>query len=432
MVDLSDPGVRRSLVERAYAAGVARVAPDEAIRRVMRRDGATLVVDGERIRVPGRLVVVAIGKAATPMAAATAETAGDLIDQGLVLTKDGHAEWPPAGFEIFEASHPVPDERGIEASRRILKAANGLSADDVVVALISGGGSALFEVPAGDLTLDDIQQTTSILLRAGAPIQDLNAVRQELSRVKGGGFRRTIGEARMISLILSDVLGNPPEIIASGPTILRDPNPKAALDVLDLYGVRSAIPSAVVRHLERTGDRPQAPQAGECDLYCVVGDNEAFVAAVEDFLTSEGLNTERVWREREGEAREQAREWVEAMERAEAQVVLGGGEMTVTVRGDGIGGRNTEFALAAGMELEARGLTGTVASLGSDGQDGTIDAAGGIVDEGTIRELRQADLDPVDAMDRSDSGGALAAIGALLVPGPTGTNVNDVYIGLRL
>ena len=433
MPDVSTRASRRRLIGEAYRHGIRAVAPDAAVRGSLSRAGQDIVVDGERVPVSGRLVVVAIGKAAPPMARAALEILGDRVDAGFVLTKDGHLGEDIPGFESWEASHPVPDERGIDATRAILSGVSGLSADDVVLALISGGGSALFEAPKDGLSLGDIQSATDLLLRAGAPIQHLNAVRSELSQVKGGGFRRRIGPARTISLILSDVLGNPPDIIASGPTVARRPNPEEAIRLLERYGVIDRVPDTVRMHLERTAAAPGDAESseGDGDVYRIVGDNDRFVSAIQQHLTDTGLSVERAWHEREGEAREQARLWVEIAAKSAADVVLGGGEMTVTVRGDGTGGRNTEFALAAAAELERCQSSATVASLASDGQDGGVDAAGAIVDEGTVAELRAAGIDPDTALSENDSGGALGTIGALLVPGPTGTNVNDVYIGLR-
>ena len=430
---MADARDHRELIERAFRAGIEVVAPDAAVKRVLRRTDDGFSVDGEAITVAGRLVVVAIGKAASPMARAAADVLGDRISAGFVLTKDGHVSDPAAGFVVFEASHPVPDARGIAATEAILHAVDGLGGDDVVLALMSGGGSALFESPADGLSLEDMQRTTDLLLRAGAPIQHLNAVRSELSEVKGGGFRRHIGEARTISLILSDVLGNDPTVIASGPTVPREPNPAGALDVLDRYGLRESVPASVREHLEMaasTDDRRAGVHASG-DVYRIVGDNAMFVDAVRASLESAGLTVEEVWTAREGEARDQASRWLDALAETSADAIIGGGEMTVTVTGDGIGGRNTELALAAAIELDRRGLRATVASLASDGQDGAVDAAGAVVDGGTAARLQEAGIEPAEGLANNDSGSALDTIGELIAPGPTGTNVNDVYIGIR-
>ena len=433
MADLTTRSGRRRLVEQAFAEGIETVAPGNAVREVLSQSGDGIAVEGGAVPVVGKLVVVAIGKAAAPMAAATADILGERVSCGYLLTKDGHLGERLPGFESWEASHPVPDERGIDATRSILASVDGLGPDDVVLALISGGGSALFEAPAGSLTLDDIQRTTDLLLRAGAPIQHLNAVRSELSQVKGGGFRRHIGRARTVSLILSDVLGNSPDIIASGPTVRRRPDAAKALEILRRYELLGRIPDSVRNHLDRAASSTESPPEfdDEGDLFRIIGDNERFVSAIQRYFEDQGLHVDRIWREREGEAREQAVAWVDAVARSEADVILGGGEMTVTVRGDGTGGRNTEFALRAAIELHERELEATVASLASDGQDGGVDAAGAIVDGDTVADLRRAGVDSIDALERNDSGSALARVATLVAPGPTGTNVNDVYIALR-
>lgn len=435
MPDLSSSQTRRELIERAYDTAINALAPGHAVRRVLARTDGGFRVDGDDLPVAGRLIVVAVGKAAAPMAGAVHDILGGIVDKGFVLTKDGHAPTAPDSFDVFEAAHPVPDSRGIEASKAILDAVDHLGPDDLVLALISGGGSALFERPVDGITLADMQDVTDLLLRAGAPIQALNAVRSELSDVKGGGFRRHIGDAATVSLILSDVLGNSPEIIASGPTVIRQPNPARALDVVATYGVLEQMPHAAREHLTKMerSDRPgRTPDNGR-DLYRIIGDNNSLVNAVANHLHDQGLTVDWMWREKEGEARERGSEWVGFLERSNADVIVGGGEMTVAVRGDGVGGRNTEFALAAAMALHERGtaLDMTVASLASDGQDGGVDAAGAVVDSDTVDALRTAGIDPNDALSNNDSGTALKEIGALISSGPTGTNVNDVYIGIR-
>lgn len=431
MGDVTTRDGRRALIASAYMSGIEAVAPGPAVQRVLRATSSGFSVDGTDITVGESLVVVAVGKAAAPMAAAAAGILGDRLRAGYVLTKDGHADGAPGGFRTMEAAHPVPDARGIEATRIILDAVDDLGPDDVVLALISGGGSALFEAPVEGLTLDDIQRTTDLLLRAGAPIQHLNAVRSELSQVKGGGFRRRIGEARTISLILSDVLGNAPDVIASGPTVKRDPDPELAIQLLERYDLLDRVPTAVRDRLARDPRADLARDDERDDVYRIVGDNELFISSMSRYFETEGLTVARAWREREGEARDQAVEWVAELETFDADVMLGGGEMTVTVRGDGAGGRNTEFGLAAAIELDRRKMSATVASLASDGQDGAVDAAGAIVDEETIAELRRHGVDVGHALERNDSGTVLDQVGALLAPGPTGTNVNDVYIGMR-
>lgn len=424
---------RRSLIEQAYAHAVAEMQPDHAVRRVLDRSERGISINGSEVAVAGRLVVLAVGKAAAPMAATVATTLGDMVEAGYVLTKDGHLDGSPESFSLFEAAHPIPDQRGIDATRTIFDVVDSLSADDVVLALISGGGSALLESPRAGLTLADIQHVTDLLLRAGAPIQDLNAVRSELSDVKGGGLRRAIGQARVVSLILSDVLGNDPEVIASGPTIAREPNPGRAIQLLHDYALTNRVPTSVARFLKDAASAEDrgADQFARSDVFEIIGDNAQFVSAIGSHLVDNGLSVAQVWSDREGEARDQAEDWVDAARSSDTDAIIGGGELTVTVRGNGIGGRNTEFALAALLRVVDYSGALTVASLASDGQDGAADAAGAIIDEGSAMELRKRDVDIVAALAANDSATALGAIGALVTPGPTGTNVNDVYIAVR-
>lgn len=433
MVNLSSSQLRRDLITEVYHSAIETCAPDRAVSQAISRTPKGFAVDGVGIPVVGRLVVVAVGKAAAPMAAATESALGDLIDRGVVLTKDGHADAAPTEFEVFEASHPVPDLRGIEASKTILAAVESLGKNDVVLLLISGGGSALFEAPVDGVSLADLQIVTDLLLRAGAPIQDLNAVRSELSLVKGGGFRRRIGDATTISLILSDVLGNSPDVIASGPTIPRRSDPSRALNILQSYELGEQVPKPVLTHLNTaiSGDPSgQVPDDGR-DVFRIIGDNNLFVDAVMSRFQEHDLSVDRVWREYEGEARERAVEWVNAVEHSNAEAVIGGGELTVAVKGSGVGGRNTEFALAAAIALHGGDSGVSIASLASDGQDGGVDAAGAVVDAGTVNALNEAGVNAAEALENNDSGPALEKVGALVVPGPTGTNVNDVYIGLK-
>jgi glycerate 2-kinase len=429
-----DLDAARRLIRSWYEDGLRAVDPRYSVVRSVTWDGATLGVGDNSIDIAAgvRVVAIAVGKAATDMAHGLESIVGPRLDDRILLTKDGHATHPPAAWEVYEARHPLPDERGVAATQRILAAVSGLNAGDVAIVLISGGGSALLEAPRSPLSLPDVQATTQLLLRAGAPIQDLNAVRSELSDVKGGGLRRAIGKAGCVSLILSDVLGNDPAVIASGPTIDRRARPDVALDLIARYGVHDQMPPAAIELLRSDGRTIGVP--GSRDVYLVVGDNRQFLDRIEDAARSSGFSPRVVLRDAEGEARELADRFVEHLmsQPSGVDVAIGGGEATVTVRGDGRGGRNTEFALAAAMRLASEGSEWVVASLASDGQDGAIDAAGAIVDRDTIDRGRAARIDAESSLATNDSGGYFDAVGGLVAPGPTGTNVNDVYIGVRI
>ncbi len=428
-----------SLIGAWYTAGLSAVEPRQAVSSRLGLTGNELQIRTETIPatfpLPERgVTLVAIGKAAVPMAQGARDVLRGSIREGVILTKDGHAQGAPADMRVFEAAHPIPDERGVAGTAAILDMVSGLDADDVVVTLVSGGGSALFEAPRPPLTLADMQTTTNLLLRAGAPIQDLNAVRSPLSLVKGGGFRQHMGQATCVTLILSDVLGNDPSVIASGPTIRTKASPSRALAVLEHYGVREQVPASVIELLERQVQEQQpVVEARSNDVFEIVGDNDAFVDRVAEAAKACGLTPSVIWHQREGEAREIGRQFVVELDAVpdQVEVVLGGGEATVTVKGDGVGGRNTEFALAAAIELHRTGSGWVVASLASDGQDGLVDGAGAIADATTVDRAIQRGIDPVGSLDRNDSGSFFKHLSDLVVPGPTGTNVNDVFIAVR-
>jgi len=425
----------RSAIVRWYEAGLAAVDARAAVRNSLAWDGSRLRLPSGELNLGNRreVVAIAVGKAASTMASGLVDVLDNRVSRGIILTKDGHADAPPAGWVAFEASHPVPDERGVQATQAILKTVEGLRQGDLAIVLVSGGGSALLEAPRPPLTLADIQETTRLLLNAGAPIQHLNAVRSELSLVKGGGLRRAIGEAGCVSLILSDVLGNDPTVIASGPTIARLPNPAAALDVLDAYDLVERVPGAITNLLRAPIGNGETVDASN-DHFLVTGDNEQFIQATAAAAREDGMRAEIGLRLAEGEARDLAGWFIRVAEDqpAEVDVVIGGGEATVTVRGEGTGGRNTELALAAAILLDERGLDWTIASLASDGQDGLIDAAGAVVDRNTVAQGRELGLDARAFIDRNDSGSYFRWLGLLVEPGATGTNVNDVYVAVRM
>jgi len=422
-------------IARWYRAALAAVEPSSAVARHLARDGDRLLVDGDPVPTPGRLVMLGVGKAATAMARGAIDACGDRIETGVVITKDGHASGAlPDRFAVYEAAHPIPDERGVRATREALRLIQGLRRGDVLLALISGGGSALLEAPRPPVTLADLAATTDLLLRAGAPIQDLNTVRWRLSDVKAGGLRRAAGEAAVVTLILSDVLGNDPRLIASGPTVPGDAGDGAAPAVLDRYGVKGQVPDSVIELLANRDDSGSATVDASADVLAIVADNETAVRAAAEAVAADGLRADIAWRERQGEAADLGRSWVDVCAAAptDVDVLLGGGEATVTVRGDGRGGRNTEFALAAALALAERGEAGwTVASLATDGEDGPTDAAGAIADAGTIARAEAAGVDPIAALANNDSLRVFEVSGGLVKPGPTGTNVNDVYVSLR-
>ncbi len=341
------------------------------------------------------------------------------------------------------ASHPLPDERGLEAAREVEELARSLGTDDTMVLLLSGGASALLPAPVPGLTLEEKARTTELLLRAGATIHELNAVRKHLSRLKGGGLLRAAAPARVLTLVLSDVVGDDLSTIASGPAA---PDPSTfddALEVLRRRGVIERVPRAVRRHLEAgaRGEVPETPKAGD-PLFenvraRVVGSNRLSVNAAARAARGLGLRPLVLTTRLEGEAREAARGLVAVLAECVYEgrparppvCLIAGGETTVSVRGDGEGGRNQELATAAVDPLSLLPVPTLLASLATDGVDGKSDAAGGVADDQSLERARRLGLAPPAAfLDESDSRSFLGPLGDLIVTGPTGTNVMDVTV----
>lgn len=424
----------RSTIEQLFQAALAASDPVNAVRAALAWNGQELVAEGQCLAAPRGVHIVAVGKAAAAMTAGALAALGSAVMSGVIVTKDGHVDRElPARIQVFEAAHPIPDQRGVEATQAILRSLQSLAPGVVVLALISGGGSALLEAPREGLTLDDFQQTTGALLRAGAPIDALNAVRAPLSQVKAGGLRQAAPEHPWATLILSDVLSNDPRVIASGPTVPGRNDPALALETIARFGVETQLPNRVITTLEEMAFHPQP--SDERDLLVIVGENARAVTAACERARLNGLSCQIVWRAREGEARELGEEFVRLalMAPGDTDLLLGGGEATVTVRGNGVGGRNTEFALAAALGLERLGEAGwVIASLATDGQDALTGLAGAIADGDTCERARAAGVDPEAALADSDSRRVFEVAGGAIDTGPTGTNVNDIYFALRM
>ena len=415
-------------------AGIAAAHPTRVVAETVAVDGDALVVDGRRYDLADydEVVIVGGGKAGTGVTDALLDVLGERVTGGAIVTTD-----PPAAdgpVERFQGSHPVPDAAGVEGAERVAAIAEAADERTLVLAVITGGGSALLPAPAEGITLADLQATTDALLDSGAAIDELNAVRKHLSTLKGGGLARLAAPATVVTLTFSDVVGNDLGVIASGPTVADETTFDDALTVLDRYDVD--VPDPVRERLERgaAGDVAETPRPGDpiFDRVTTHVLADAFTAldAARDVAAGRGYDTLLLSSRLTGEAREAARSHVAVAEEALATgnpvdppaVVLSGGECTVTVRGEGgRGGPNQEFALAAALDLPAGA---TLAAVDSDGIDGASDDAGALVDADTVDDRRAAR----DALDANDAGTYLAARDALLTTGPTGTNVNDLRV----
>jgi glycerate 2-kinase len=408
------------------------------MRTALRRRGAVLqcadrCLDLDRV---DRIFVLGCGKAGAAMAQVVEEILGDRISAGLVVVKDGHLA-PTRIVSIVEAGHPVPDARGERAAGGLLALATSAGERDLVLLLVSGGGSALTPAPASPVTLAEKQAVTRALLEAGATIGELNAVRKHLSRLKGGQLARTAAPAAVLTLVLSDVIGDPLDVIASGPTAPDPTTFGRALDVLRERGVLAAAPATVRERLTAgaRGAIAETPKPGD-PLFrrvanAVIGNNALIATAAVERARALGYRPQLLTRELQGEARSVARQLVElARSLPPPACVIASGETTVTVRGRGRGGRCQEFALAAALLVESEpGIT--VLAAGTDGTDGPTDAAGAIVDGSTVERARRAGLDATVALDDNDAYHVLRATGDLIVSGPTNTNLLDLYAVLR-
>jgi hydroxypyruvate reductase len=384
----------------------------------------------QRLKLPlhsfDRIFLVAVGKAAAGMARAVERFVGKRLTGGIALTKYGHAENSLHLTKMFEAAHPVPDVSGLEASETIEQLLRTLNARDLLITAISGGASALLIAPVAGLSLADKQQTTDLLLRAGADIFELNAVRKHLSRLKGGRMAAVAYPATIVSLLLSDVIGDPIDVIGSGPTAPDQSTFQDARDVLEKYKLTRSVPVSVLRRLKSNSDetpKPSDPIFENVRHIITAGNRQALDAAAAKSKAL-GYRTMVLSSRIQGEAKEVARVHAAILrDAAPGSCILTGGETTVTVKGKGKGGRNQEFALALAIDIAG---VPDVAALcaGTDGTDGPTDAAGALVDGHTVSKLADARNHLVE----NNAYNYFQPLNALVKTGPTGTNVMDVNI----
>ena len=385
------------------------------------------------------LLTIGFGKAAYQMALAVEESLGDLLTNGLVITKYGHGG-TLKNIKIEEAAHPIPDENGLKATNRMIELLKKNATEKtLVLCLISGGGSALLVAPYKGITLEEKKDVTKLLLKAGADIEELNTVRKHISRVKGGRLAEHCYPARIISFILSDVIGDHLETIASGPTAPDETTYKHALTVLKKFNLFKKVPPSVL-DLLRKGEKGIIPETLKKDnpvfkkvTNIIVGNNKKALQAIKHQAVKLGFNAQIISAELSGEAREVAKSLANLALKTQKTspnlplFLISGGETTVTVKGPGIGGRNTELALAFALEIAGKkGIT--LLSAGSDGTDGPTDAAGAIVNGDTVHKAKDLGLDPERFLENNDSYNFFKKIRGLFITGPTGTNVMDIQI----
>lgn len=386
---------------------------------------------------PGPYFLVGAGKAASAMALGAQSVLGSRLRGGAVVTKDGHAVYPEQ-ISVREASHPLPDLRSVIAARETLAVVKQLPREVTLLVLLSGGASALWAVPAPGIELAHKVEVTRSLLRAGVGIQALNTVRKHLSAIKGGGLARAAAGHRVVSLLISDVAGDRPDTIASGPTAPDPSSYGEAIDILLSASDRSTWPAAVLARLEAgsAGRIPETPGPDESFFreveHHVIANLDQALRAVSAAAREEGLASECLPRGLDGEASARGREFSARIRSAGSpELLIAGGESVVHVRGSGVGGRAQEAALAFALAIEGD-PTLTALFAGSDGSDGPTPATGAIVDGSTVQRAREAGLDPERALRDNDSHPLLAATDDLIQTGPTQTNVSDIALVLRV
>ncbi|TSA49952.1 glycerate kinase [archaeon] len=427
-------------IDRCIRAALTAVSPETCLRRAVCIDEDRLLVSRESIDLSqvARIIVVGMGKASAGMASSLESLLGARITDGLVVTADGYRV-PTRSVKVVEASHPVPDARGLASAQKIADLVDDAQEDDLVIVLISGGGSALLTLPSLGIVLDDLAATNELLLYSGAKIQEINTIRKHLSQLKGGQLAARAFPATVVALVLSDVPGDPLDVIASGPTV-GDPTTYAdTARILRHYGLWKRVPPSVRDRIERglSGETPETPKSWD-DMFArvtttIIGSGLVAAEAALSEARELGYHALLLTTTLEGEAREVGKV-LAAIAREEVQherplplpaLIVAAGETTVTVIGRGKGGRNQELALSAALGIE--GLSGAaIASVGTDGRDGPTDAAGAIVDGGTIPRLCEQGIDPYKSLADNDSYPALARSGDLIITGPTGTNVADL------
>jgi hydroxypyruvate reductase len=431
MPALADPILDR-LMEALRAAALRAADAAEAVRRHLRRDGNVLRVGQRRLDLSpaSRVWLIALGKAAPAMAAAAAECAEPYLAGGIVTTL-GETQSIHPRLSALAGGHPLPDSGSLAAGELARRLLAGARPDDLVLALVSGGGSAMFELLGEHVTLDDLRALNDRLIRSGAPIDKINTVRRSLSLVKGGGLARIAWPARTIGLILSDVVGDPLSAVASGPTVLQSTGRQEARRVLEEYGLWKDAPPSIRAALVASRVAWAKPAFALSPINLRIGGNREMVLAARAEAERRGFRTRLINGRMRGEAREVGSAFARRLIRAPAgSCYLMGGETTVTVRGAGRGGRNQELALAAARVLD--GVPGAaVLAMASDGVDGPTDSAGAAVDGATLGRARELGLDPEVSLAKNDSYPLLLACGALLRTGATRTNVGDLVIGLR-
>ena len=432
----------RQDARRIFEAGLQAVDPVAAINHYVKVNDGVLRIGEQQFNFKDhdRILIIGAGKAVAPMAKAMEDHLGNRIADGIIVTKDDHG-LPLKKIKVREAGHPVPDARGVAGTEEIIALVEKAAERDLVICLVSGGGSALLIAPVNDISLADKQHTTKLLLACGATIHEFNTVRKHLSRAKGGRLAQRAYPATVTSLILSDVVGDDLDVIASGPTVPDSSTFHDGLQILKGYGIWDQLAANVRNHFEQgsAGRIADTPKPGDTVFkkcsQVLVGTNLQALQAAGKAAEHLGYRPLILSSKIEGESREVAKFYTAIAKEVLSSnnpvepplCVLAGGETTVTIAGEGRGGRNQEFALASALAID--GVKNMVVlSGGTDGTDGPTDAAGAIADGATLARAREKNMDPKDFLRRNDSYSFFQKLDDLVITGPTRTNVMDIYM----
>ena len=439
----------KNMAKTIFSKAVSAVDPSQRLKETIRieKDRLSIKTEGDTERVFHlatfkKIFLIGTGKASASMAQAIEKIFGDRITQGVIAAKYGHV-LPLERTEIIEAGHPIPDQKGFEGAKKIQSILKESGPEDLVIFLLSGGGSALSPLPAEGITLEEKQQVTQLLLDCGADIKEINTIRKHISQIKGGWLARWAYPSTIIGFILSDVVGDQLDVIGSGPTVPDISTFNEAWDILEKYGLIKKVARSIQKHLlsGKEGKVEETPKPGdpafEKVLNILIGSNILALRAAENEASSYGLNTLILSSSIVGDTREAARFHLAIVKEVMSSgnplprpaCIISGGETTVTVKGNGLGGRNQEFALAGALEIN--GLEKVVLlSGGTDGTDGPTNASGAVADYTTVSRARSMGLDPKAYLENNDAYPFFQKLGDLLITGPTHTNVMDVRIVL--
>lgn len=427
----------RALLQNVYLEALEAVrgqrlvealgSPDGELWRIHHGGGVT----EWRLPSDGRVIVIGAGKAAGSLALGLEKKLGDRIDDSCVIVKHGHRV-PLTRIRQIEAGHPIPDEQGVQATAELLRTIDGLTERDSVIVLLTGGASALMVAPAGGISLAEKAAATDMLLRSGASIEEINCVRKCLSQVKGGRLLDRIGPASVLTLMISDIPSGDIGMVGSGPTIRNKGAQGDALDIFARYGLEDRVPRAIRTCLERQRQRRPSGDAGPA-ASILLADSGTLVQAVHDVAVGKGVAVRDLDTAMTGSTHDAALAMAVELRAIAAQdrplLLVAAGETTLQVTGDGLGGRNQEYALVAALALEGEDNVALLAA-GTDGTDGPTNAAGAFADGRLVVRASAVGLDPREMLARNDSHRLFAATGDLLTTGPTDTNVMDLVLGL--